>query len=568
MKAIILFAALLALVAAPAVTAQSTLSRVYNDLEIDIWTDKDDGSNYTEGDAITLYFWASRDCYVTIYDLDTRGNINLIFPAEPDMNNFVIGGEVYMIPEHGEDYELSVTGPPGYEYIQMVASVEPYPAPDWRGPISVHDKHWAFEFNDSEGFIDLVNRHYFPNDNVAFDQVSFYVAPAYYYKRVETDCYGDCGTVYIDYPYGCDVYIDGVYWGLAPLWIPSIYLGQHRVSVYWGTTIVFSDWIMVDYYRPYFIYTHPHYVFDYYYHHWYYDYDYRYRHYYGPSQFKYKPRRHYVHGRLDAHPGFKVVSNAHGKYAKSKMYSVAKTTRIGKYKKTYRYNTKTKTYSVTKRKLTKTYGTKSGIKAKTPSGSSARKGYDSRSAVKESVKSKATKKSSTYKSDKKGRQPSSSKSGTVKGSPKPSTKSKSVDKNKSTRKSKSYEPTKKKRQDSSAKSGSVKSTSKPSRKSSSTINSKPSGKSKSAKSSEYRKRTVRKLSGSSHSAGVKKSSGSSKKSKSSESVKKSSNTSGSSSKSSSYQKSKSSSSSRSGSVSSSKPSSGGKRPATSGRKKR
>jgi hypothetical protein len=211
---------LLALVATQVVVAQSTLTRVYDDLEIDIWADRDDGSNYQEGEEIFIYFRASRDCYVTIYDLDTRGNINLLFPEKPDGNNYIVGDEVYQIPGRGADYEFVVTGPPGTEYLQMVAATDPFPVPAWWGPISVMDEGWPFEYqDDNDEFIEQINRHFFPNDRAAFDGVSFYVAPREYYRPVSYDFYGDCGVVYIDYPAGCRVYIDDVYWGLAPLWV-------------------------------------------------------------------------------------------------------------------------------------------------------------------------------------------------------------------------------------------------------------------------------------------------------------------------------------------------------------
>ncbi len=354
MKRTIIFTVLLALVASLPLAAQSTLSRVYDELEIDLWTDQDDGTNYTEGDEITIYFSASRDCYVTIFDLDTRGNINLIFPDSPDGNHFIEGGELYELPSPDEDYVFTVSGPPGDEYIQMIASTKPYEVPDWRAPISVHDDYWSFDYDDdADQFLFNIASHYFPVQDIAYDQVSFYVAPKYYYKRTASDCSGDCGTVYVDYPQGCDVYVDGIYWGAAPLWIPSIYLGRHRVSVYWGTSIVYHDWIYIDYFDPYFVRPYSHYMYDYTYRHWY---PYRYYDYfYGPSQFKYKKRSYYAFGRPDARPGYDVVANKHGKYKKSRSYGAEKSKRLGKYKAKHGYNNSTKTYSsVTKGKVTTT----------------------------------------------------------------------------------------------------------------------------------------------------------------------------------------------------------------------
>ncbi len=66
-------------------------------LDIDVWVDNEDGVYY-EGESITIFFHANRDCHVAIYGLDTRGDVNLLYPAGPWDNGFVYGGEVYAIP--------------------------------------------------------------------------------------------------------------------------------------------------------------------------------------------------------------------------------------------------------------------------------------------------------------------------------------------------------------------------------------------------------------------------------------------------------------------------------------
>jgi hypothetical protein len=59
----------------------------------------------------------------------------------------------------------------------------------------------------------------------------------YYFRPIYTHYYdpwdwGYCGSVYIDYPFGATIYIDGIYWGIAPLFIPRLYYGWHYVTVY------------------------------------------------------------------------------------------------------------------------------------------------------------------------------------------------------------------------------------------------------------------------------------------------------------------------------------------------
>lgn len=375
-------------------SAQSTMRRTFDDLEVDIWTDRDDGSNYYEGDDIWIYFRASQDAYVVVYDLDTRGNVNLIFPEDPSDNHYVEGGEVYMIPNRYADYTLTLEGPPGDEHLQVVASQQFFPIPDWRGPVNVHNEDvWGFDFEgDNQEFISKVNFKYFPQ-NSAFDQVVFYVAPSHYYEPVESDCYGDCGQVYVDYPNGCEVYVDGVFYGYTPLYVPRAYVGRHRFTIYWGTTIVFNDWIHLSLYDPYFIYPRPYFLYDYYWTHWYRDYHYGYYDYYDygygrgqyPSETKYKRRdgrTFYTHNKPSPKRGYRVVQNSHKKYSKSKAYTAAKSKRITTYKSKYGYNKTTKTFT-----KSKPYS-KTGGKYYTPD--AIKRGYQGKRTAPGTVRGKKT----------------------------------------------------------------------------------------------------------------------------------------------------------------------------------
>jgi len=358
MKRTIIFATLLMLVLSSALAAQSTMRRTYRDLDVDVWTDRDDGSNYYEGDDITIYFRASQDAYVTIYDLDTRGNVNLIFPPEPGVNNYVQAGEIYMIPETSDDYTLTLEGPPGNEYIQAVASLDYFPVPDWQGPVSVYSKDWGIKYNgENDDFIAMVNDKYFSGANYAYDNVSFYVAPKYYYKPERTDCSGDCGQVYVDYPDGCEVYVDGVFYGYAPLWMPSIYLGRHRMTIYWSSTVVYNDWIFVEVHDPFFIYTRPWFVYNYCWDHWYRNYGWD-SYYHGPSRYKYKHDDFYNASKPKIRRGYEVVNNDHARYSKSKTYVTDKVERINKYKETHGFDAKTKTFTASKYRQPDEFGTK------------------------------------------------------------------------------------------------------------------------------------------------------------------------------------------------------------------
>ncbi len=201
-------------------------------LKAEIWTSNDD---YYEGDNITISFRTNRDAYVAIYNIDTRGNVNLLYPTSPNDDGHIQGDRVYQIPGSGDQYELNVQGPVGTEYLHIVASREPLQIPDWfngSGLVS----------NDApEYFMDYVDDTYFgcvsgdcprATDMTSFrvkEWQNYYFHPVYHYDYPD---WSYCGSVYIDYPIGATIYIDGIYWGCAPLFIPRIYFGYHWFTVY------------------------------------------------------------------------------------------------------------------------------------------------------------------------------------------------------------------------------------------------------------------------------------------------------------------------------------------------
>ncbi len=202
-------------------------------LDAEIWVDDD---SYYEGEDIDISFRANKDCYVAIYNIDTKGRVNLIFPNSPTDNNYLEANAIYSIPDRNDSYEFKVQGPEGIEYLQIVASSRPIDIPDWYGGSGIVCDV------DPYDFMDYINANYFGGEEGlprAFDLTSFAVKEwhRYYFRPYHTHYYDPwdwtyCGSVYIDYPFGATIYIDGVYWGIAPLFIPRIYFGWHYITVY------------------------------------------------------------------------------------------------------------------------------------------------------------------------------------------------------------------------------------------------------------------------------------------------------------------------------------------------
>jgi len=204
-------------------------------LSVEVWTDDDE---YYDGENIQISFRADEDCFVVVYNIDSRGDVNLLYPVDLNDDMKIEGGRIYHIPDSQDDYELTVRGPEGIEYIQIVASRERIPLPDWV------DGSGLYCDDDPFDFMEYINASYFGCDygcRRAYDLASFvvnewneaYFRPVYVY---DTPHWSMCGSVFVDYPFGASIYIDGIYWGCAPLYIPRIYYGYHWVTVYdpWG----------------------------------------------------------------------------------------------------------------------------------------------------------------------------------------------------------------------------------------------------------------------------------------------------------------------------------------------
>jgi hypothetical protein len=247
----IVAASLVILLAASALGQERVVPRPDDPLEIRVWTNKAEGKSFGQGEHVIVYFRANRDCFVTIYDLDTRGNVNLLFPYDYDEPIYIEGNRVYTIPDYYDDYELAVEGPPGTEYIQAVASLDPFDVPQWPSRFLEYDDYYPLQADrEPAEFLDYVNHRYFPLDDCykrcATDYASFevrrewsYEWDDYYdvhnvYHHYYYDPWDWCGSIYIGYPFGASIWIDGIFYGYAPCFVPRIVVGWHHMRIWYN----------------------------------------------------------------------------------------------------------------------------------------------------------------------------------------------------------------------------------------------------------------------------------------------------------------------------------------------
>jgi len=229
-------------------------------LTIDVWTNKGEGAVYHAGERIRVYFRTSRDCYVTLYNVDTQGYVHLLYPAGPADQHLVIGGRLYRIPSSSSPYDLTIGGPPGIEYLEAVASVEPFQAGlpwyldseygDWEeDPWTLYGSDYEDYAEDYDYYvergivrgdpflaIESINRRVIPPDYPSSDYAtayaSFYVGRRVEYPRyVCYDCHWD-HPGFDPYRTGCvifDIRIDRTW-----VYSPRIVVRDYRPRYYYN----------------------------------------------------------------------------------------------------------------------------------------------------------------------------------------------------------------------------------------------------------------------------------------------------------------------------------------------
>ncbi len=92
-------------------------------LTLKVWSDKgDQNPTYYVGERIYVSFSVTKDSYVTIYDVDSTGNVNILFPNPYHQDNLVRKGRIYTIPTTNYEYDLVIKGPTGDEILYGIAS--------------------------------------------------------------------------------------------------------------------------------------------------------------------------------------------------------------------------------------------------------------------------------------------------------------------------------------------------------------------------------------------------------------------------------------------------------------
>ena len=162
---------------------------------------------YYVGEKLKIYIRPTINCYVAVYDIDTRGVVRLIFPNRYSTSNLLRGGVTYMLPDK-PNYSLQVGGPQGTEQILVIASTQPSFIPP---SLFERAKNTFFPqiSSNPSAFKSFISRtiSVIPNNMWTVASATFYVRER---PQVAT-------LIVNTVPSGASVYLDGILRGQSPV---------------------------------------------------------------------------------------------------------------------------------------------------------------------------------------------------------------------------------------------------------------------------------------------------------------------------------------------------------------
>ena len=94
----------------------------YADFNIKVWMDR---KEYIIGDSVEINVQTNKDCFVTLLNVRSNGEIWELFPNSYNKNNFVRANTRHTIPSGKDNFRLAIVAPSGQDYIKAIATSVP-----------------------------------------------------------------------------------------------------------------------------------------------------------------------------------------------------------------------------------------------------------------------------------------------------------------------------------------------------------------------------------------------------------------------------------------------------------
>lgn len=94
----------------------------YADFNVKVWMGR---KEYRIGDPVTINVQTNKDCFVTLLNVRSNGEIWELFPNSYNHNNFIKANVRHTIPSSNDNFELAIVAPSGQDYIKAIATSIP-----------------------------------------------------------------------------------------------------------------------------------------------------------------------------------------------------------------------------------------------------------------------------------------------------------------------------------------------------------------------------------------------------------------------------------------------------------
>ena len=92
--------------------------------KLQVWTER---SSYRIGEKLRIYIRAQRECFISVFILNSDGSVTSFLPMLEKRSNYILPGKTYSIPDNSNrPFELPLSGPPGSEYVKVLATTFPF----------------------------------------------------------------------------------------------------------------------------------------------------------------------------------------------------------------------------------------------------------------------------------------------------------------------------------------------------------------------------------------------------------------------------------------------------------
>jgi len=109
----------------PGAQSLDAQSVAFPDFSARVWLDRGHEPVLERGDRLRVYYRTTRDAYVSVFHIDTNGQVRLVFPASPHQDHWVRGGRDYRV-DFASGSRWTVRDDPGVGYFFAIASSNPF----------------------------------------------------------------------------------------------------------------------------------------------------------------------------------------------------------------------------------------------------------------------------------------------------------------------------------------------------------------------------------------------------------------------------------------------------------